>query len=67
MDLHIPEPFALRLRHRIRKRALAERLPQGLSPEGSRARKQALSPIRGFGPMSINCPHAARRPLALLV
>jgi hypothetical protein len=49
MDLHIPEPFALRLRHRIRKRALAERLPQGLSPEGSRARKQAVSRYVGSG------------------
>jgi hypothetical protein len=49
MDLHIPEPFASRLRHRIRKRALAERVPLGLSPEGSRARKQALSRCAGSG------------------
>jgi hypothetical protein len=49
MDLHILEHFALRLRHRIRKRALADRVLLELGPDRSRAHKQALSRMRGFG------------------
>jgi hypothetical protein len=49
MDLHIPEPFALRLRHRIRKRALADRVPLGLALRGAARASKPCPRFAGSG------------------